>query len=74
MIFVSYSWQDAELVQPLVRTLQCDDLNIWVDFWHLDLTQDLHSQLKVALYMCQAVVLFESHHAYKYLSKSNLIF
>lgn len=63
MIFVSYSWRDAGLVQPLVRELQDNGVSIWVDFRNLDLAQDLQGQLKTALFMCQAVVLFESRHA-----------
>jgi TIR domain len=64
MIFISYAWRDAAIVRPFVRELQDNGLDTWVDFRDLDLTQDLRSQLNSALFMCQAVVLLESHHAH----------
>jgi hypothetical protein len=63
MIFVSYSWADAGLVHPLVRWLHDRGLSCWVDFRDLDLAHDLRTQLKIALFRCDAVVLFDSCHS-----------
>lgn len=64
MIFVSYSWHDAQFVRPFVRDLLHAGLDAWVDYQYLDLTQDIHSQLETALFRCKIIVLFESHHAH----------
>jgi hypothetical protein len=63
MIFISYSWNDAEFVRPFVRNLQDVGLDAWVDYQYLDLTQDIHSQLRTALLICKIIVLFESRYA-----------
>ncbi len=63
MIFISYSWHDASLVRPFVRKLKFIGFDTWIDYRDLDLSKDLASQLRKAVFASDAVLFFESRNA-----------
>ncbi len=63
MIFVSYSWRDTQFVRPFVQNLHSAGVDTWIDYQHLDLSQDIQSQLQRAISGCRIMVLFGSRHA-----------
>ena len=60
MIFISYSWRDAILVQPFVQKLKFIGFKTWVDYQDLDLNMDLGSQLRNGVFASDAVIFIES--------------
>ena len=60
MIFICYSWADAEIVHYLKRQLTYVGCNAWIDSEHLDLDAPLEDQIRQALYESSCVLLFDS--------------
>ena len=60
MIFICYSWADAEIVHYLKRQLTYMGCNAWIDSEHLDLDAPLEDQIRQALYESSCVLLFDS--------------
>ena len=60
MIFICYSWADAEIVHCLKRQLTYVGCNAWIDSERLDLDAPLEDQIRQALYESSCVLLFDS--------------
>lgn len=60
MIFICYSWADAEIVHYLKRKLTYMGCDAWIDFEHLDLDDPLEDQIRQALHESSCVLLLDS--------------
>lgn len=60
MIFICYSWADAEIVHYLKRQLTYIGCDVWIDSEHLDLDAPLEGQIRRALHESSCVLLFDS--------------
>ena len=60
MIFISYSWIDAEIVHHLKRQLTYVGRDVWIDFENLDLDAPLEDQIRQALHESSHVLLLDS--------------
>ena len=60
MIFICYSWADAEIVHYLKRQLTYIGCDVWIDSEHLDLAAPLEGQIRRALRESSCVLLFDS--------------
>lgn len=58
MIFMSYSWMDAEIVHRVKRRLASRGRDVWIDFENLDLDAPLDDQIRQALRKSSCVLLF----------------
>ena len=60
MIFICYSWLDAEVVHYVTKQLACMGRDVWIDSKHLNLDAPLKDQIRQALRESSCVLLFDS--------------
>jgi hypothetical protein len=62
-VFVSYSHQDAALVDRLVHDLEANRISVWLDVKEIEIGGSLTRALEGALANCSAIVLVLSSHS-----------
>jgi hypothetical protein len=63
MIFVSYSWANADRVRTITHELSGLGLVLWVDFRSVDQTLPIFAQIKRGIEQSTAVLFFETPQA-----------
>lgn len=60
MIFICYSWRDAEVVHYVTKQLSGMGRDVWIDAEHLNLDAPMDDQIRQALRKSSSVLLFDS--------------
>ncbi|MGB0847798.1 MAG: toll/interleukin-1 receptor domain-containing protein [Thiolinea sp.] len=60
MIFLSYSWQDQAAIKIVENALKRIGLKYWIDREHLDLSNQLHSQIVLAIHNSSQILALKS--------------
>lgn len=60
MIFICYSWRDAEVVHDVTKQLAGMGRDVWIDAEHLNLDAPMDDQIRQALRKSSSVLLFDS--------------
>ena len=60
MIFICYSWRDAEVVHDMTKQLAGMGRDVWIDAEHLNLDAPMEDQIRQALRKSSSVLLFDS--------------
>lgn len=63
MVFLSYSWRDAERVHQWARKLHARGCDLWLDVWNADTTAPIAPQIEAAVRRAALVAVAMSPHA-----------